>query len=178
MGSPKCTTSNYKPHKTLTHLHEDAARLSFTYKFADMLTTGGFTRDEWNHLLRLFNSMNFSITMLKRAQERKLEEEPAVAKPRSACLVPRTPLSARQTSSLDSGASYGPVNQELGQNSVSGCTGKPARDGVQSPATNSQERHKDDNPFLSTRKLVQSGVSAFRGVQGNLCEVSRTNLQG
>ena len=28
---------------------------------ADMLTKGSFTRDEWNHLLRLFNIMNFSM---------------------------------------------------------------------------------------------------------------------
>ena len=29
-------------------------------QFADMLT-GSFSRDEWNHLLRLFNIMSFSI---------------------------------------------------------------------------------------------------------------------
>ena len=28
---------------------------------ADMLTKGSFTRDEWNHLLRLFNIMSFSM---------------------------------------------------------------------------------------------------------------------
>ena len=30
-------------------------------QFADMLTRESFTRDEWNHLLRLFNKMSFSM---------------------------------------------------------------------------------------------------------------------
>ena len=63
-------------------------------QLADILAKGNFTRDEWNHLRRLF-SMNFPMfscshflsnrkqsTTLKRAQERRIEVEPAVAKPR------------------------------------------------------------------------------------------------
>ena len=30
-----------------------------TNELADMLTKGSFTRDDWKHLLRLFNIMNF-----------------------------------------------------------------------------------------------------------------------
>ena len=30
-------------------------------QFADMFTKSNFTRDGWNHLLRLFNIMNFSM---------------------------------------------------------------------------------------------------------------------
>ena len=45
--------------------------------------------------------------MSKRAQERKTEEEPVVAKPKPVSLV-STNLSAKQSSSLDSGASYSP----------------------------------------------------------------------
>ena len=95
-------------------------------QLADLLTKGNFTRDEWNHPLRLFNIMTFSVfscshfpsnrecsIMSKNAQERGTKEEPAVAKPRPACLLSRNPLSARQTSSLDSGASYVPGKQEL-----------------------------------------------------------------
>ena len=33
-------------------------------QLADMLTKGNVTRDEWNHLLRLFNIMNFSIFLV------------------------------------------------------------------------------------------------------------------
>ena len=69
-------------------------------QLADILTKRKFTRDEWNHLLRFFNVTNFSMfscshflanrkqsTMSKSAQEMKIEEEPAQAKPRSARLV-------------------------------------------------------------------------------------------
>ena len=43
-------------------------------QLADMLTKGKFTRDEWNHLLCLFNISHFSFTnclevMSKRTQE-------------------------------------------------------------------------------------------------------------
>ena len=48
-------------------------------QLADMLTKGNFTRDEWNHLLCLFNISHFSLTnclevMSKRTQEDAGEE--------------------------------------------------------------------------------------------------------
>ena len=48
-------------------------------QLADMLTKGNFTRDEWNHLLNLFNISHFSSTaciaaMAKRAQQESGEE--------------------------------------------------------------------------------------------------------
>ena len=48
-------------------------------QLADILTKGNFTRDEWNHLLCLFNSSHFSSTvcsdtMAKRSQEDSGEE--------------------------------------------------------------------------------------------------------
>ena len=47
-------------------------------QLADMLTKGNFTRDEWNHLLTLFNISHFSSTaciaaMAKRAQQESRE---------------------------------------------------------------------------------------------------------
>ena len=55
--------------------------------------------------------------MSKRAQERRTEEGLVVSKSRLACLASRN-LSAKQASSLDSGATHGSGNQELGLNSV------------------------------------------------------------
>ena len=54
-------------------------------KLADILTKGNFTRDEWNHLLNLFNISHFSSTtctaaMAKRAQQESGEER-VTAKP-------------------------------------------------------------------------------------------------
>ena len=48
-------------------------------QFADILTKGNVTRDEWNHLLNLFNISHFSSTactaaMAKRAQQDSGEE--------------------------------------------------------------------------------------------------------
>ena len=48
-------------------------------QLADILTIGNFTRDEWNHLLNLFNINHFSSTvcsetMAKRSQHDSGEE--------------------------------------------------------------------------------------------------------
>ena len=68
------------------------------HQLSDMLTKGNFTRDEWNHLLCLFNISNFSSTcctknfsliscstMSKRMQNQK-EEERVVSKSRPASM--------------------------------------------------------------------------------------------
>ena len=58
---------------------------------ADMLSKGSFTRDEWDHLHRLLNVMNFLMSVMsKRAQESTSKEGSAVAKPRPMNLVSRT----------------------------------------------------------------------------------------
>ena len=55
--------------------------------------------------------------MSKRAQESKTEEGPPVAKPRPMSLVSRNFLTAKKTSSIDSGASDSPGNQKVGSES-------------------------------------------------------------
>ena len=69
-----------------------------------MLTKGNFTRDEWNHLLCLFNISHFSSTdcsevMSKRTQEES-GEETVTAKSR-----PMMSLIAMVPSTLSSSAS-------------------------------------------------------------------------
>ena len=49
-------------------------------QFADILTKGTFTRDEWHNLLTLFNISHFSSTsclaaMAKRVQQDKIHEK-------------------------------------------------------------------------------------------------------
>ena len=101
-------------------------------QLADMLTIGSFTRDEWDHLLRLLNVRNFSMfscshflsnrkqsIMSQRAQESKTEEGLAEAKPRPMCSVSRNLPSAKQTSPRDSSASNSQGNQKLDRSSVS-----------------------------------------------------------
>ena len=78
------------------------------HQLADMLTKGNFTRDEWNHLLCLFNISHFSSAecsevMSKRTQEESGEER-VTAKSR-----PMMTLIARAPSTLSSSASESPV---------------------------------------------------------------------
>ena len=76
-------------------------------QLADILTKGNVTRDEWNHLLCLFNISHFSSTdcsgvMSKRTQKESGEER-VTAKSR-----PMMSLIARAPSTLSSSASESP----------------------------------------------------------------------
>ena len=44
-------------------------------QLADILTKGNFTRDEWNHLLTLFNIFNFSSTACIAAMAKRVQQE-------------------------------------------------------------------------------------------------------
>ena len=76
-------------------------------QLADILTKGNFTRDEWNHLLSLFNISHFSSTvcsdtMAKRIQQESGEERVAVKS------RPMMNLTARMPSVVSSSASSSP----------------------------------------------------------------------
>ena len=76
-------------------------------KLADMLTQGNFTRDEWNHLLCLFNISHFSCTVCSEGIAKRTKkdsgEERVTAKSR-----PMMSLIARAPSTLSSSASKSP----------------------------------------------------------------------
>ena len=79
----------------------------------DILTKGNFTRDEWNHLLTMFNISHFSSTactaaMAKRAQQDSGEER-VTAKSR-----PMMNLTARTPSAVSSSASSNPGRTSYG----------------------------------------------------------------
>ena len=44
-------------------------------QLADILTKGNFTRDEWNHLLNLFNISHFSSTVCSAAMANELNKD-------------------------------------------------------------------------------------------------------
>ena len=44
-------------------------------QLADILTEGNFTRDEWNHLLSLFNISHFSSTVCSAAVTKRIQQE-------------------------------------------------------------------------------------------------------
>ena len=82
-------------------------------QLADILTKGNFTRDEWNHLLSLFNISHFSSTvcsdtMAKRSQQDSGEER-VTAKSR-----PMMNLIARTLSFVSSSTSVSPGKRHYG----------------------------------------------------------------
>ena len=72
-------------------------------QLADILTKGNFTRDEWNHLLCLFNISHFSSTvcsdtMAKRSQQDSGEERVTAKSRPMMNLIARTPSFVSSTS--------------------------------------------------------------------------------
>ena len=99
-------------------------------QLADILTKGNFTRDEWNHLLTLFNISHFSSTaslaaMAKRAQQNS-EEGRVTAKSRPMMnLTARTPsIMSSSASTNPGGAAYG--HHEPEQRVLDDSAGQPA----------------------------------------------------
>ena len=76
-------------------------------QLADILTKGNFTRDEWNHLLTLFNISHFSSTVCSAAMAKRIQqesgEERVTAKSR-----PMMNLTARMPTVVSSSTSSSP----------------------------------------------------------------------
>ena len=82
-------------------------------QLADILTRGNFTRDEWDHLLCLFNISHFSSTvcsdtMAKRSQQDSGEERVTAKSRPMMNLIARTPSHVSSSTSVSRGKrSYG-----------------------------------------------------------------------
>ena len=80
-------------------------------QLADILTTGSFTRDEWNHLLCMFNISHFSSTvcfaaMAKRIQQESGEERVAAKSRPMMNLTARTPSFVSSSNSVSPGKKF------------------------------------------------------------------------
>ena len=86
-------------------------------QLAHMLTEGNFTRDEWNHLLCLFNISHFSSTVCFEALAKRLQrdsgEERVTAKSR-----PMMSLIARVPSHVSSSTSVSPEKRSHGNKNL------------------------------------------------------------
>ena len=96
-------------------------------QLADILTEENFTRDEWNHLLTLFNISHFSSTMAKRAQQESGEGR-VTAKSR-----PMMNLTARTPSFVSSSASSNPGRTSYGYQDPGKSVPSDDRSGKPSP---------------------------------------------
>ena len=85
-------------------------------QLADILTKGNFTRDEWNHLLCIFNVSHFSVTFCSEAMAQRVQqdsgEERVTAESR-----PMMSLIERAPSNLSSSASESPGKKSYGNQS-------------------------------------------------------------
>ena len=107
-------------------------------QLADILTKGNFTRDEWNHLLCLFNISHFSSTicfavMAKRSQQASGEER-VTAKSR-----PMMNIIARTPSFVPSSTSVSPGNKHYGSQDPWKSVAGEDRSGRPGKETNSFE---------------------------------------
>ena len=80
-------------------------------QLADILTKGNFTRDEWNHLLSLFNISHFSsavcsAAMAKRSQQDSGEERVTAKSKPVMNLIARTPSFVSSSTSVSPGERY------------------------------------------------------------------------
>ena len=121
-------------------------------QLADILTEGSFTRDEWNHLLTLFNISHFSSTacvaaMAKRAQQNSGEGRVTAKSRPMMNLTARTPSIVSSSASTNpGGASYG--HHEPEQPVLDDSAGRPA---AKSRSNYSQEYGSSQSSQVWTR---------------------------
>ena len=82
-------------------------------QLADILTEGNFTRDEWNHLLNLFNISHFSSTGCIAAMAKRVQQESGEGRV-AAKSRPMMNLTARMPSFVSSSASSSPGRTSYG----------------------------------------------------------------
>ena len=136
-------------------------------QLADILTKRNFTRDEWNHLLTLFNISHFSSTsciaaMAKRAQQESGEGR-VTAKSR-----PMMNLTARTPSFVSSSASSNPVRTSYGYQDPE----KPVLDErAGQPVVTSRSNYLRENYGLSWSSHVWRTEMESPIDQGNLIKI-------
>ena len=137
-------------------------------QLADILTKGNFTRDEWNHLLCLFNISHFSSTVCSETTAKRLQqdsgEERVTAKSR-----PMMSLIARVPSNVSSSTSVSPVKRSYGnQNPWSTIAEKeerPGRPDVGSDRKTAFDYYYHNNLWkVFPQQVIQSGMMIILGL--------------
>ena len=82
-------------------------------QLADILTKGNFTRDEWNHLLNLFNISHFSSPICSAALAKRIQQESGEEQVTAKSRLMRN-LTARTLSFVSSSASSNPERTSYG----------------------------------------------------------------
>ena len=137
-------------------------------QFADILTKGNFTRDEWNHLLYLFNISHFSSTVCSETMAKRLQqdsgEERVTAKSR-----PMMSLIARVPSNVSSSTSVSP-GREVMEIKIPGVQLLRKRRDRGDPISASTERMLSTTVIMSNlwrvslQQAIQSGMLTMLGL--------------
>ena len=128
-------------------------------QLADILTKGNFTRDEWNHLLCLFNISHFSSTnclevMSKRTQEESGEERVTAKSRPMMNLVSR--YSARDPNVLASTASESP-GKTRSESQIPLSSWNEQQPRTVTPVMGASSSHTTQNGKLTKSGLLKSG---------------------
>ena len=136
-------------------------------QLADMLTNRNFTRDEWNHLLCLFNISRFSSTvcsdaMSKRKQKESGEERVTAKSRRMMSLI------ARALSTLSSSASENPAKRSYESHSPLSANAKmddrTERPVVGRDASHESMHHHKQLLIARTQHATQGGTMTKLGL--------------
>ena len=155
-------------------------------QLAEILTKGNFTRDEWNHLLHLFNISIFTSascleTMAKLMQEEKGEERIVAKSMPTLNLVSHTAASSSTARSSSASNRLGMLRapSQQGSNLIAKSAGKPAAGGSnQNDAASSSQvwlpiAKTDD----SARKLLTAGTNLDLSFQDCARELAAENSE-
>ena len=150
-------------------------------QLADMLPKGSFTRDEWNHLLCLFNISHFSSTVCSKTMAKRLQqdsrEERVTAK--SAKLRPMMNLIARTPSFVSSSTSVSPEKREVMEIKIPGVQLLRKRRDRGDPISASTERKLSTIITMSNlwkvspQQATQSGMMTMLGLLKLRCTSDR-----
>ena len=125
--------------------------------FADILTQGNFTRDEWNHLLALFNISHLSSTVciaaMSKQTQQESEEGRVTVKSR-----PMMNLTARTPSFVSSSASSNPGRTSCGYQDHGKSVPNDDTKGKPVEPSRSDYTQEDNGRFWSSQEW-KSGVA-------------------
>ena len=124
-------------------------------ELADILTKGHFTRDEWNHLLCLFNISHFSSTVCSDAMAKRSQQDSGEERV-TAKSLPMMNLVARTPSLVSSSTSVSPEERSYGKQDPWSSTAKEDRLGRSDKGTDLFEAsdHHYHEQFMESFSLA------------------------
>ena len=130
-------------------------------QLADILTKGSFTRDEWNHLLCLFNISHFSLTvcsaaMAKRSQQDSGEERVTAKSKPMMNLIARTPSFVSSSTSVSPGKKHYGSQDPWRSVVAEDRSGRPDKE-TESFSSTDDSKLDYDQEWLRLRRTIDRG---------------------